>query len=405
MKNRTFKTSSALGGALLLASGFAHAEIANDKVRIGVLSDLSGIYESGAGLGSVESAKMAVEEFGGKVNGKPIEVIAGDHQNKPDLGASIANRWYDVDKVDVITEVVNSAVAFAVLDITKQKNKTLLLSGAGSADFTGKACAPNNSAHWVYDTYELGAAVGATVGQLGKKWFFISADYAFGAALEAGLKPMLAKNGAEVVGGVKHPLGTNDFSSFVLQAQAANPDVIALNSGGDDTVGALKTIREFGLKAKVMGFGLDSPLAVKAMGLQVAQGAYNVNPWARRDDDPATKAWIAKFMERRKVYPGSFQVGHYSSVRSYLKAVEATNSTDPKIVLAKMREMPVRDVFTDDGFLRADGRMVHSVALTQIKAPAESTGEWDLTKVVTKLKGEDVFRPLEAGGCPALADK
>ncbi|HWM46341.1 MAG TPA: ABC transporter substrate-binding protein [Xanthobacteraceae bacterium] len=397
-----YKKVSLLVAAALLCSSAAHAQF--ERVKIGVLSDLSGIYESGAGNGSVEAVKMAVEEFGGKVNGKPIEVIAGDHQNKPDLGASIANRWYDVEKVDMITEVVNSAVAFAVLDITKQKNKALILTGAGSADFTGKACAPNNSAHWVYDTYELGAAVGATVSQLGKKWFFISADYAFGAALEAGLRPMLAKNGAQVVGGVKHPLGTTDFSSYVLQAQASGADVIALNNGGDDTIGALKGIREFGLKAKVMGFGLDSPLAIRAMGLQVAQGAYNVNPWARRDD-AATKAWIAKFIERRKVFPGSFQVGTYSAARSYLKAVEATNSTDPKVVLAKMREMPVRDVFTDDGYLRPDGRMVHSVALVQIKSPSESTGEWDQTKLVAKLKGEDVFRPLADGGCPALASK
>ena len=402
LKTGKQKTGMALAAALLLYSGAAQAEF--DRVKIGVLSDLSGIYESGAGNGSVEAAKMAVEEFGGKINGKPIEVIAGDHQNKPDVGASIANRWYDVDKVDVITEVVNSAVAFAVLDITKQKNKLLMLAGAGSADFTGKACAPNNSVHWVYDTYELGAAVGATVSQLGKKWFFISADYAFGAALEAGLRPMLQKNGAEIVGAVKHPLGNSDFSSFVLQAQAANPDVIALNSGGDDTIGALKAIREFGLKAKVMGFGLDSPSGVKAMGLQVAQGAYNVNPWAKRED-AETAAWVAKFLERRKVYPGSFQVGQYSAVKSYLKAVEATNSTDPKVVLAKIRETPVKDVFTDDGYLRPDGRMVHSVGLTQIKTPAESKSEWDIYKLVTKLKGDDVFRPLNGGGCPDFPAK
>ena len=402
LKTGKQKTGMARAAALLLYSGAAQAEF--DRVKIGVLSDLSGIYESGAGNGSVEAAKMAVEEFGGKINGKPIEVIAGDHQNKPDVGASIANRWYDVDKVDVITEVVNSAVAFAVLDITKQKNKLLMLAGAGSADFTGKACAPNNSVHWVYDTYELGAAVGATVSQLGKKWFFISADYAFGAALEAGLRPMLQKNGAEIVGAVKHPLGNSDFSSFVLQAQAANPDVIALNSGGDDTIGALKAIREFGLKAKVMGFGLDSPSGVKAMGLQVAQGAYNVNPWAKRED-AETAAWVAKFLERRKVYPGSFQVGQYSAVKSYLKAVEATNSTDPKVVLAKIRETPVKDVFTDDGYLRPDGRMVHSVGLTQIKTPAESKSEWDIYKLVTKLKGDDVFRPLNGGGCPDFPAK
>ncbi|MDF2118943.1 ABC transporter substrate-binding protein [Roseiarcaceae bacterium H3SJ34-1] len=390
----------ALAMAALFA-GSAQAEIASDKVRIGVLTDLSGIYESGAGNGSVEAVKMAVEEFGGKVNGKPIEVIAGDHQNKPDVGVSLANRWYDVDKVDVITELVNSAVAFAVLDVTKQKNKMVMLTGAGSADFTGKACAPNNSVHWVYDTYQLSASIAAAVPQLGKKWYFISADYAFGAALEAGLRPALTKAGVDIVGSVKHPLGNTDFSSFVLQAQGSGADVIALNNGGDDTVNALKSAREFGLKAKIVGFGLDSPLAVRAMGLQVGQGAYNVTAWVNRED-AETKAWIAKFMERRKVFPGSFQVGTYSAARSYLKAVEAANSTDPKLVIAKMRELPVRDVFTDDGFLRPDGRMVHSVALTQIKTPAESKNEWDMTKVVGKLAGPDVFRPIDQGGCQAL---
>ncbi|HWL03984.1 MAG TPA: ABC transporter substrate-binding protein [Xanthobacteraceae bacterium] len=394
----------ALAAALSLLSSTASAQIAGDKIRIGVLTDLSGFYESGTGHGSVEAVKMAVEEFGGQIHGKPIEVIAGDHQNKPDIGASIANRWFDVDKVDVIAELVNSAVAFAVLDIAKQKNKAILLAGAGSADFTGKACAPDNSVHWVYDTYELGAAAGAAVPQLGKKWFLISADYAFGAALEAGVRSALEKAGAAVVGSVKHPIGSNDFSSYVLQAQASGADVIALNNGGDDTINGLKAIREFGLKGKVVGFGLDSPLSIRAMGLETAQGAYNVNPWVV-GDDADTKKWVDTFIQRRKVFPGSFQVGVYSAARSYLKAVEAANSTDSKVVIAKMREMKVDDVFTRDGFLRPDGRMVHSVALTQIKTPGESKGEWDLTKVVSKLKGEDVFRPLKDGGCPALAGK
>lgn len=387
--------------ALLVAASAAQAQIAGDKVRIGVMSDLSGVYESGAGMGSVEAVRMAVEEFGGKINGKPIEVLAGDHQNKPDTGVSIANRWYDVDKVDVIAELVNSAVAFAVLDVTKQKNKMVLLAGAGSADFTGKACAPGNSVHWVYDTYQLSASIAAAVPQLGKKWYFISADYAFGAALEAGLRPSLTKAGVEIVGAVKHPLSTQDFSSFVLQAQNSGADVIALNNGGDDTINGLKAIREFGLKAKVVGFGLDSPLSVKAMGLEVGQGAYNVSAWVNRDD-AETKAWIAKFIERRKVFPGSFQVGVYSAVKHYLKAVEAANTTDTQKVIAKMRELPVRDIFTNDGYLRPDGRMVHSVALTQIKSPAESKGEWDLVKTVSLLKGDDVFRPIDQGGCPAL---
>lgn len=387
--------------ALLLAGSVAQAQIAADKIRIGVMTDLSGVYESGAGAGSVEAVRMAVEEFGGKIHGKPIEVLAGDHQNKPDVGVSLANRWYDVDKVDVITELVNSAVAFAVLDVTKQKNKMVMLAGAGSADFTGKACAPNNSVHWVYDTYQLSASIAAAVPQLGKKWYFISADYAFGAALEAGLRPPLTKAGVEIVGAIKHPLSAHDFSSFVLQAQTSGADVIALNNGGDDTINGLKAAREFGLKAKIVGFGLDSPLSVKAMGLEVGQGAYNVTAWVNRDD-AETKAWIAKFIERRKVFPGSFQVGVYSAVKHYLKAVEAANSTDTKTVLAKMRELPVRDIFTNDGYLRPDGRMVHSVALVQIKSPAESKGEWDLTKTVGALKGDDVFRPIDQGGCPAL---
>lgn len=390
--------------AVVFCSAAVHAEIANDKVKIGVLTDLSGIYEAGTGNGSVEAVKMAVEEFGGKVNGKPIEVLAGDHQNKPDLGASIANRWYDVDKVDAIVDLVNSAVAFAVLDIAKQKNKAILLAGAGSADFTGKACAPDNSVHWVYDSYELGAAIGAAVSQLGKKWFLFNADYAFGAAMEQGVRRALEAQGATVIGSVKHPLGTTDFSSYVLQAKAANPEVIALNSGGDDTNNAIKAAREFGVNAKLVGFGVDLPSGIKAMGLDTAQGVWYVTPWVQRSDAD-TKAWVDKFIARRKVPPGSFQVGAYSAAKSYLKAIEATNSTDPKVVIAKMRETPVRDVFTQDGYLRPDGRMVHSVALMQIKAPAESKGEWDLTKVIGTLPGDKVFRPLADGGCPALAAK
>lgn len=387
--------------AALLASSAAQAEIAGGKVKIGVLTDLSGIYEAGTGNGTVELAKIVAEEFGGKINGVPIEIVAGDHQNKPDVGASVATRWFDVEGVNAIADLVNSAVAFAVLDVAKAKNKTVLLAGAGSADFTGKACAPDNSVHWVYDSYELGAAIGSAVPQLGKKWFLFNADYAFGAAMEVGVTAALKKNGATVVGAIKHPLGTQDFSSYILQAQAANPDVIALNSGGDDTNNAVKGAREFGLKTKLVGFGIDTPSSIKAMGLQTAQGVMYVTPWVVRDD-AETKALGAKFLERRKVPMASFQVGAYSAIKHYLKAVQATNSTDSKTVIAKMRELPVRDVFTQDGYLRPDGRMVHSVALMQIKTPAESKSEWDLSKVVAVLKGDDVFRPLNEGGCPAI---
>jgi branched-chain amino acid transport system substrate-binding protein len=374
------------------------------KVKIGVLTDLSGAYEQNSGNGSVEAAKMAADEFGNTVNGVPIEIVAGDHQNKPDLGAAIARRWFDLESVDAVTDLVNSAVGFAVLELAKADNKAVLVTSGGSADFTGKACAPNNSVHWVYDTYEIGAAIGQALPQLGKTWFFVTADYVFGRALQAGATEFIEKNGGKVVGSVRHPLATNDFSSFMLQAQASGADVIAIANGGDDAINAVKTAREFGLteKQKVVPFGLDSLPAIHSTSLALAQGMMYVSPWLP-DRDAAAKAFFAKFLERRHTAPSTFQVGTYSVVRSYLKAVEATNSDDPKIVLAKMRETPVNDAFTSNGKLRADGRMVHDVYVVQIKSPAESKGEWDLLKLVATIPGDQVFRPLSDGACPALA--
>ncbi|HXX02996.1 MAG TPA: ABC transporter substrate-binding protein [Xanthobacteraceae bacterium] len=390
--------------ALLLLAPAARAQMSGGKVKIGVLSDLSGPYEQNSGTGSVEAAKMAAEEFGNKVNGTPVEVVAADHQNKPDIGAAIARRWFDLEGVDAVTDLVNSAVAFAVLEVAKTDNKAVLLTSAGSADFTGKACAPDNSVHWVYDTYEIGSAIGQAVPQLGKTWFFITADYVFGRALQDGATAFIEKNGGKVVGSVRVPLGTTDFSSFMLQAQSSKADVVALANGGDDAINSVKSAREFGItdKQKVVPLGLDSLPAIRATGLQLAQGMMYVSPWLP-DRDAAAKAFFAKFLERRKTAPSTFQVGTYSVVRSYLKAVEATNSDDPKVVIAKMRETPVDDAFTPNGRLRPDGRMVHDVYLVQIKSPAESKGEWDLLKLVATIPGDKAFRPLEAGGCPAIA--
>jgi branched-chain amino acid transport system substrate-binding protein len=334
----------------------------------------------------------------------PIEIVSADHQNKPDIGAAIARRWFDLDQVDAVTDLVNSAVAFAVLEIAKTDNKAVLLTSAGSADFTGKACAPNNLVHWVYDSYQIGAAIGQAVPQLGKTWFFITADYIFGRALQDGATAFIEKNGGKVVGAVRHPLGTSDFSSFMLQAQASKAEVVAVANGGDDAINAVKTAREFGItdKQKVVPFGLDSLPAIKATSLQLAQGMMYVSPWLPGLDD-AANAFFAKFLERRKTAPTSFQVGTYSVVRSYLKAVEATNSDDPKTVIAKMREMPVNDAFTPNGKLRPDGRMVHDVYLVQIKSPAESKSEWDLLKLVATIPGDQAFRPMADSGCPAIA--
>ena len=395
----------ALGlAALLLFAPTAQAEMSGGKIKIGVLTDLSGPYEQNSGVGSVEAAKMAAEEFGNKVNGVPVEIVSGDHQNKPDIGAAIARRWFDLDGVDAVTDLVNSAVGFAVLEIAKANNRAVLLTSAGSADFTGKACAPNNSVHWVYDSYELGSAIGRVLPQLGKTWFFITADDVYGRALQAGATTFIEKNGGKVVGSVHHPLGTADFSSFMLQAQASQAEVVALANGGDDAINAVKTAREFGItdKQKVVPFGLDSLPAIRATSLQLAQGMMYVSPWLPGIND-AANAFFAKFMERRKIAPTSFQVGTYSVVRSYLKAAEATNSDDPKTVIAKMRELPVNDAFTANGRLRPDGRMVHDVYLVQIKSPAESKGEWDLLKLVATLPGDEVFRPIADGGCPAMS--
>jgi branched-chain amino acid transport system substrate-binding protein len=390
--------------ALVLLALPAQAEMSGGKIKIGVLTDLSGPYEQNSGVGSVEAAKMAAEEFGNTINGVPVEIVSADHQNKPDIGAAIARRWFDLDGVDAVTDLVNSAVGFAVLEIAKTNNKAVLLTSAGSADFTGKACAPNTSVHWVYDSYEIGSAIGQALPQLGKTWFFITADYVFGRALQEGATAFIEKNGGKVIGSVRHPLGTSDFSSFMLQAQASKADVVAIANGGDDAINAVKTAREFGItdKQKVVPFGLDSLPAMHATSLQLAQGMTYVWPWLPGFDD-AAKGFFAKFVERRHTAPSSFQVGTYSAVRSYLKAVAATNSDDPKTVFAKMRETKVDDAFTPNGTLRPDGRMVHDVYLVQIKAPAESQSEWDLLKLVATIPGDKAFRPLAEGGCPALA--
>ena len=397
------KSGIAVAASLMLACAPAWADISDGKIKIGVLTDLSGPYEQNSGNGSVEAAKMAAEEFGNVINGKPIEIIAADHQNKPDVGAAIAGRWFDVDQVDAVTDLVNSAVAFAVVDIAKAKNKAVLLTSAGSADFTGKACAPDNSVHWVYDTYEIGNAIGQAVPQLGKTWFFLTADYVFGRALQAGATEGIERNGGKVIGSVFHPLGTSDFSSFILQAQNSKAEVVALANGGDDAINAVKSAREFGITTtqKVVPLGLDSLPAIRSTSLELAQGMMYVSPWIPDLSDDS-KAFLAKFIARRKTAPSSFQVGTYSAVRSYLKAVEAANTDDPKTVIAKMREMPVNDAFAKGGKLRADGRMVHDVYLVQIKSPAESKSEWDLLKLVTTIPGDKAFRPIAEGGCPAL---
>ncbi|MFZ0838554.1 MAG: ABC transporter substrate-binding protein [Xanthobacteraceae bacterium] len=393
--------------SLISSISVSSAEIANDKVRIGLLSDLSGPYEADTGNGSVLAAQIAAEEFGNRVNGVPIEILAADHQNKPDVGAAIANKWFDIDKVDAISDLVNSAVAMAVVDVAKQKNKAALLVGAGSADFTGKACAPDTLVHWAYDTYMLANANGGMVPALGRKWFMISADYVFGKALAASVKTAVEKNGGEIIGSVLHPIGTTDFSSYVLQAQASKADVVIFNNGGDDTTNAVKTAKEFGLvdRQKVVAT-LDNPRQLKAIGLDTAQKMTYAVAW-HRELGEKTAAFARKFLERspNKVPPSMMHAGNYSAVRSYILGVAAANSTDPKAVFAKMREMQIDDAFTPNGKLRPDGRMVHDAYMMQVKTPAESRGEWDQVEQIGVIPADKAFRSIVDGGCPAMANR
>jgi branched-chain amino acid transport system substrate-binding protein len=402
MTMRKLLLIAALGAAVALP-GVARAGFADHAVKIGVLTDLSGPYEGNGGHGSVTAAQMAADSLGDKIDGTPIVIVSADHQNKPDIGAAIAGRWFEAEHVDAIAGLVNSGVAGAVLNIARKDNKLLLLTGAGSDTFTGKNCAPDNLVQWVYDTYSAGGAAGAALPYLGKKWFFITADYVFGKGMQAGITRAVEAHGGKVVGSVLAPIGTSDFSSYILQAQSSGADVIALANGGQDTMNAIKAAHEFGVKAKLFpGFDMTE---IKAMGLANAAGTIYVAYWNPNMND-ASRAFFKEFVKRTGKPVADFQIGTYSVVRTYLLAVKATHSTDPKTVLAQMRKAKIDDAFTDDGVLRPDGRMVHSLYLLQVKTPAESHGDYDWTKVIATIPGDKVFRPIDApGGCAAFAKK
>jgi branched-chain amino acid transport system substrate-binding protein len=389
--------------AALTITNAAHADFASGAIKIGVLTDLSGPYEGNGGHGSIVGAQIAADEFGDKIDGTPIAIISADHQNKPDIGSAIASRWFEVEHVDAITDLVNSGVAGAVLTVARKDDKLVLLTGAGSETFTGKNCAPDNLVQWVYDTYAAGSAAGEAMPHLGKTWFFITADYVFGKGVQAGTTRAIEARGGKVLGSVLHPIGTSDFSSYILQAQASGADVIALANGGQDTMNAIKAAHEFGVKAKIFpGFDLTE---IKAMGLVNAAGTLYVAYWNPNMNDKS-RAFFKEFVKRTGKPVADFQIGTYSVVHSYLLAVKATHSTDPKTVLAQMRKVKVDDAFTDNGYLRPDGRMVHDIYLLQVKTPAESHGPYDWTKVIATLPGDKVFRPIDApGGCPAFARK
>src|SRR5580765_1580599 len=402
------KTISALllGTALTLASGgFA---LAQDKtVKIGALSDQSGLYADLGGPGSTLAAQMAAEDSGLQAKGWKIDIISGDHQNKPDIGTSIARRWLDVDKVDIIVDVPNSGVALAVNNIIKEKNAVYINSGAATSDLTNAQCSPN-TVHWTYDTYMLAHTTGqALVKAGGDSWFFLTADYAFGAALERDTTSVVNANGGKVIGGVKHPLNTSDFSSFLLQAQSSKAKIIGLANAGGDTTNTIKQASEFGIVAggqKLAGLLLFIT-DVHALGLKVAQGLSFTETfyWDLND---GTRAFSKRFSERtkNKAQPSMVQAGVYSGLVHYFKTLEAMsgNPHDGIKVVAKMKEMPTDDPLFGKGSIRLDGRKIHPAYLFEVKKPSESKGPWDYYKLIGTTPGDQAFRPLSESACPLV---
>jgi branched-chain amino acid transport system substrate-binding protein len=395
------RTVIGMAVATALSLGTAQAQVSDNLIKIGVLSDMSSLYTDLAGAGSVVAAKLAVEDSGIEKRGYKVEVVSADHQNKPDVGSNVARQWYDVDKVDVIVDTPNSGVALAVSQITRDKGKAFLASGPGSSDLTGKACSPN-TIHWAYDTWMLANGTGTAITKGGgDTWFFISADYAFGAALERDTAAAVIRNGGKVIGGVKAPLNTQDFSSFLLQAQASKAKIIGLANAGGDTTNSIKQAAEFGIVkggqklAGLLVFLTD----IHALGLPTAQGLTFTETfyWDMNDQ---TRAFAKRFSALDKgIYPTMVHAGVYASVLHYLKAVEALKSDDGTKVVAKMKEMPTDDPLFGKGSIRVDGRKIHPAYLVQVKTPAESKAPWDYYKIVATIPADQAFRPLADGGC------
>ena len=391
------------GLALAASGGHSNAQISDDVVKIGVLTDMSSLYADATGKGSLAAVQMAVADYGGKVKGKPVEVISADHQNKPDVGVSIARNWYDNEKVDAIFDVPTSSVALPISALTREKNKININSGGGTSDLTGVACSPN-TVHWTYDTYSLSNVAGKAMVKRGEDtWFFVTADYAFGMALERDAANVVKESGGKVLGDVRHPLNSSDFSSFLLQAQASNAKVIALANAGGDTTNALKQAAEFGITQggqKMIALLLEIT-DVHSLGVKATQGLIVTDAfyWDRDDE---TRAFSNRFNEKVGHMPTMIQAGLYSATMHYLKAIEAIGTDDSQKVMAQMREMPVSDFFTRNGKIRIDGRMVHDMYLFEVKTPEESKGEWDLYKLLATVPGDEAFRPLDKGNCPLV---
>lgn len=404
MKRKLIATAVATALVTMASATWAQqGKLSDDVVKIGVLTDMSGVYADYGGPGAVAAAKMAVEDFGGKMFGKNIEVVSADHQNKPDIAKNVTQQWFDRDKVDMTVENLNSGVALAVQALGKEKNKITIVNGAASSRLTNEDCAPATGIHYLMDTIALSNVVGkAIVKDGGNSWYFLTADYAFGHSLEKDTSEVVKAAGGKVMGAVRHPLSTGDFSSFLLQAQSSGAKVVGLANAGGDTVNSIKAAVEFGLTKKQNLAALLMLITdVHALGLNTAQGLYLTEGWYW-DLNNDTRAWATRYEAVMKKKPNSNHASVYSATLHYLNAVKAAGTDDTAAVMKKMHDTPINDMFAKGGKLRDDGRMVHDMYLFQVKTPAESKAPWDYYKLKGTLKGEEAFLPLAQSRCVAI---
>lgn len=407
ISNRT-KLIGWTGAALALGLAFAGPAAAQEKadgpIRIGVLTDMSGLFADISGPGAVAAVRMAVEDFGGKLLDRPIEVLIADHQNKADIGMAVAREWMDEKNVVMIADLMNSAVALAVMDLTKTKNRIAIVNGASTSVITNEKCTPN-SIHYTWDTFSIGkGTANAVVKRGGDSWALLVADFAYGHQLAQDSRRFVEQAGGKIVSEVRHPINTSDFSSFLLQADNTSAKVVALANGGADTINAIKAAAEFGVgrrgKNQIVGLAINLN-DTRALGLEAAQGLLLTEAfyWDRTDE---SRAWSKRFLEKFGKMPTSTQAGNYSSTMHYLKAVQAAGTLDTATVMAKMRDTPVNDFFATNGKIRADGRMVHDMYLMQVKKPSESKGPWDFYNILETIPGDQAFRPLAESVCPLV---
>ena len=378
----------------------AHAQISGDVIKIGIITDMSGLYSDIDGPAGVEAIRMAVADMGGAVAGKKIEVMYADHQNKADVAAAKAREWFDTQGVDMLIGGTNSGTALAMAKVAAEKKKLFIAIGAATSALTNEQCNPY-TVHWAYDTVALAKGTGnAVVKQGGKTWYFLTADYAFGAQLQNDTTEVVKAAGGTIVGSVKHPLSASDFSSFLLQAQSSKAQILGLANAGGDTINSIKAAGEFGITKSMKLAGLLVFINdIHSLGLKTTQGMYLTDSWYW-NRDPETRAWSRKFFEKIKRMPSSIQAGDYSAATQYLAAVKAVNSDDPDKVLAQMKKTKVNDIFAKNGFIRGDGRMVHDMYLMQVKEPKESTEPWGYYKVVQTFKGEEAWTTKAESKCP-----